>query len=294
MELTAIKIPEIPLPFDIPILMHPPVVHFIVALPLIVLLLELVNLVAKKRAIGVASFFLLVLTVVAAVAAYLTGITDGKEAWDILTQAGQSELKDHKVLGTYLMIFSAIVLVFKLLSALIKKGLMKAIYLVVLIFFVAGILKQGKEGGELVYSHGANVERVKTMDDEMFDLKEELEELQEKSKSTVTKVVEATKEKVVEDTKEKAVEVANEMNSTVEAVKESVTEATKAVQVEAETISESISETVNEVEEAIDSKVHTPKTTTLEAATPEETTTTLPEVETVSAPDEVQPEIATH
>ena len=57
MNLTPIKIPEIPLPFDIPLLMHPPVDHFIIALPLVVLLLEIVNLFIKKRAIGVTSFF---------------------------------------------------------------------------------------------------------------------------------------------------------------------------------------------------------------------------------------------
>jgi len=70
MELPALKLPQVELPFDIPLLMHPPVDHFIIALPVIILLLEVVNLIVKKRAIGVASFFLLILTVVAAVAAY--------------------------------------------------------------------------------------------------------------------------------------------------------------------------------------------------------------------------------
>ena len=291
MELTPIKIPEIPLPFDIPILMHPPVVHFIVALPLIVLLLELINLVAKKRSIGITSFFLLILTVVAAVAAYLTGVTDGKEAWDILTQAGQSELKDHKILGTYLMIFSAILLVFKLLSALIKKGLMKAIFLVVLIFFVAAILKQGKEGGELVYSHGANVERVKTMDDEMFDLKEELEELQEESTSAATKAMEATKVK--------AAQIATEMNSTVEAVKEKVSEVSEAVKVEAAAVADAIDEKVAEVKEAVSSEVDTSEAPSVEVVptevtTPQPVMDTQPEIEKVPAPEETQPQIATH
>jgi uncharacterized membrane protein len=291
MELTPIKIPEIPLPFEISALMHPPVVHFIVALPLIVLLLELVNLVAKKRAIGVVSFFLLILTVVAAAAAYLTGITDGKEAWDILSQAGQAELKDHKILGIYLMIFSAVVLVFKLLSSVIKKGLMKAIYLVVLIFFVAGILKQGKEGGELVYSYGANVEIVKSMDDKIFDLNEKLEELQEESKSTVDKVVEATKVK--------ATKVAEEMNSTVEVVKEKVNEATEAVKVEAQTVSKAIDEKVAEVNESVAPETTTPEPAAAESVTPQTETPELeaitqPEVETVPAPNEASAEIATH
>ena len=163
------KIPEVPLPFDIPALMHPPVAHFIIALPVIILLLEIVNLIVKKRAIGVTSFFLLILTVVAAIAAFYTGSVDGKAAWDILTQDGQTAVKAHKLFGTYLMLASVVVVLFKLLSSLVQRGLMKAVYLLVLIVFVAGILKQGKEGGELVYTHGTNVKIVKIKDDELFD-----------------------------------------------------------------------------------------------------------------------------
>ncbi len=61
---------------------------------------------------------------------------------------------------------------------------MKALYLLVLIVFVAGIFKQGQEGGELVYKYGMNVEQVKTLDDELFDLKEELEELTPKAEKS--------------------------------------------------------------------------------------------------------------
>jgi len=191
MELPALKLPQVELPFDIPLLMHPPVDHFIIALPVIILLLEVVNLIVKKRAIGLVSFFLLILTVAAAVAAYFTGSVDGKEAFPLLSEAAQGELKEHKLLGTYLMLFSVIVLVFKILSAVISRGLMKALYLLVLILFVAGILKQGKEGGELVYKYGVNVEKVQELDSELFDIKEELEELQESNEAAETEEKEA-------------------------------------------------------------------------------------------------------
>ena len=181
MSLPAITLPKIELPFDIPLLLHPPVDHFIIALPIIILLLELINLVLKKRAISGISLFLLLLTVVAAVAAYLTGSVDGKEAFPLLNEAAKEELKEHKLLGTYLMLFSAVVLVFKLFSMVISKRLMKVLYMLVLVLFVVGILNQGKDGGELVYEHGVNVEKVKVLDDELFDLKEELEELEEES-----------------------------------------------------------------------------------------------------------------
>jgi len=268
MELPAIKIPEIPLPFEIPVLLHPPVDHFIIALPIVVLLLEIINLFAKKRAIGVVSFFLIILTVVASVAAYFTGSVDGKEAWDLLSQAGQSELKEHKLLGTYLMLASAVVLLFKLLSAMIQRGMMKGLFLLILIIFVAGILKQGKEGGELVYKYGANVELVKTLDDEMFDLKEELDELKEEvAKTPVDKAVEAVKEKATEV--KEAVEA-----KTAEAV-ETVEKKVEETKEKAEEVKEAVEETAAKVEASAKEVLS-------------------PAVEVIPAAEMPKPEIATH
>lgn len=179
MALPEITLPKIELPFDIPVLMHPPVDHFAIALPVVILLLELINLVAKKRAVSVLSLFFIVLTVIAVLAAYLTGNVDGKEAFVLLSEDGQAELKAHKLLGTYLLIASGLLLIFKLLSMMISKALVQLFYLLLLVLFVAGILYQGNEGGELVYEHGANVEKVKILDDKIFDIEEALEEIKE-------------------------------------------------------------------------------------------------------------------
>jgi len=237
MELPVIpfKIPELALPFDIPVLMHPPVDHIAIALPLVVLLLEIVNLIAKKRAIGVTSFFLLLLAIIAAVAAYYTGSTDGKEAFDMLNQAGQTDLKAHKLMGTYLVFASMIVLIFKLLSVMIKRGVVKGLYFLILILFVAGILKQGKEGGELVYKYGANVERVAEMDSTIFDLKEELDELKsageaKKMPAAVAKTAEETKTEETVATEKKADELKPKESAAEEKTAEVVKEAEKTVE----------------------------------------------------------------
>jgi len=182
MELPALKIPAYELPFDVPTMLHAPVDHFVIAIPVIVLLLEVINLITKKRAIGVTAFFLLLLTMIAAMAAYITGTIDGKEAYPLLSEMAQSELKEHKILGTYLMLMSVVVLFVKLLSILIKKGLMKGFYILVLTLFVVGILKQGHEGGELVYEYGVNVEKVQDQESTIDDLKEEVESLEDEAK----------------------------------------------------------------------------------------------------------------
>lgn len=180
MNLPTISIPQIDLPFEIPLLMHPPVDHFAIALPIVVLIIEFINLFAKRRSLSVLSLFFVIIMIIAVTAAYFTGSVDGKEAYPLLNEAGQAELKGHKLLGTYLMLASGVVLLFKLGAMLASRGLVKAFYLLVLVIFVAGILKQGKDGGEIVYEFGANVEMVKTLDDEKFDLEEERDDLEGK------------------------------------------------------------------------------------------------------------------
>ena len=180
MTLPAITLPKVELPFDLVVLLHPPVVHFMIALPVIILLLELLNLIFKKKAIGGVNFFLIFIMILVAAVAYLTGLTDGKEAYPALTKAGKTALSEHKLLGTYLLLAPVVVLLFKFLAAVTKNGFMKFLYIIVLMVLVYAIFIQGKEGGELVYEHGMNVEKVSDLDDELFDLKEEVEELNEK------------------------------------------------------------------------------------------------------------------
>ena len=198
MTLPEIVLPKVDLPFDIPVLLHPFVVHFLVAIPVVVLLLELMNLMMKKKAVGGVSFFLLLLTLVASVGAYLTGLADGQDA--AFTDAAKSALGEHKLLGTYLLLASALVLFLKLL-AMTGSKVLKALYILGLIAFVVVMFKQGKEGGELVYKHGLNVEAVKTLDDKVFDLEEELEEALEAAKAKAQVLEETSRTPKVEPAK---------------------------------------------------------------------------------------------
>jgi len=205
MTLPEIKLPNIELPFDIPTLLHPAVVHFVIAIPVVIFLLELYNLFTKRRSIGAFSFVLLLVTIAMLSIAYLTGLTDGKEAYELLTTDGQAELKAHKLLGIYVIFVALAVLVFKLL-AMTGKGFFRFIYFISLVGLIGITLNQGKEGGELVYEHGANVERVKTLDDELFDAKEELEEVQEAAAQVVKKATPTVENQASQEVKETVVE----------------------------------------------------------------------------------------
>jgi uncharacterized membrane protein len=236
MQLPAITLPTVELPFDIPVLLHPAVVHFAIALPVVILLLELINLILRKKAISGVSFFLILLTVVVSIGAYFTGLVDGKEAYPALSEAAKEALSEHKTLGTYLMLASGVLLLLKLLAMLAGKGILKGLYLLVLIAFVVGIFEQGKEGGELVYKYGMNVEQVKTLDDKIFDLEEALEEAAEKT------------ETVKEESAPSETEVTPEPTAPVTLPEETTPVETMPV----ETIKETVTETVEtKVEEAV-------------------------------------------
>lgn len=246
MQLPQITLPKIELPFDIPVLLHPPVDHFAIAIPVVILLLELINLVMRKRAISGVSLFLVFLTVLVSVAAYFTGLVDGKEAYPALSDAAKAALGEHKTLGTYLMLASGILLLFKLLSMLSGKGIMKGLYLLVLIVFVAGIFEQGEEGGELVYKYGLNVEQVKTLDDKIFDLEEALEEAEENAAETQEESAPVEVQTI--PAPNESASVPEEASSTPASVE------TPAVQSAEEAVTETVKTTVEEEVKAVGEK----------------------------------------
>ncbi len=195
----------------IPHLLHPPIVHFVVAIPVIVLLIEIINIIFNRRTLSGFAFAFLFILCFIVLAAYATGSADGKEAFDALSIAGQEELKAHKALGSLIVIGAFVVLIFKFITVLSSHPLVRAVYILVLALFVGATLKQGKDGGELVFEHGANVSQVKVLDDKLFDLEMKLDELkgnEEKSNAQTSGVApqetqeptSALKEEKIKDT----------------------------------------------------------------------------------------------
>jgi uncharacterized membrane protein len=157
MALPALNIPEFPLPFKIPVDIHPCVIHLAVALPIVIVLMELVNLVVKKRTLGVFSFVLMVLLALVLFAAYLTGTVDAENAKAALAGDAKTLFEAHKQQGVYLVYGAAILVLIKLLSVLIRKTAMRVIFLIFLLGFTAMTVNTAKKGKELVFGYGINV-----------------------------------------------------------------------------------------------------------------------------------------
>jgi uncharacterized membrane protein len=195
-------LPIPPLPIEIPLLMHPVVAHFAIVIPVVVLLLELANLIAKKRAISITSLSFVVLMMVIYVGLFITGKTDGSEGAILLSDEGLADFKAHKLLGLYLIYSTAIIFLFKLVAMLVQKPAAKIFFVVLLIGFVGVNMYQGKEGGELVYKFGMNNAALNEANDKLEEMTYELDDLKaelESAKELTCKEVQESIDEILEE-----------------------------------------------------------------------------------------------
>lgn len=140
-------------------MIHPAVAHFAVVLPILSFILGVAYLIKPSELMSKISTRFMVFATLFLIAAFFTGKADGGEAFILLPEAGQELLKQHKDFGLYLTITMAVAAVAKFFGCF-KKVLKAEIFAVVLVAIISGgILFQGKLGGELTYTYGANVEK---------------------------------------------------------------------------------------------------------------------------------------
>ena len=132
---------------------HPSFVHFAVALPVVVVLFQLIYMATKNKAYETSTLVLLFLATISVVMAMYTGNIVGPDVYPLLNKEAQHALLEHKQNGLYIAIFFAVTLVLKIS---LKKW--QNLLAVLLILGALGVLYQGKLGGELVYKHAVGVE----------------------------------------------------------------------------------------------------------------------------------------
>jgi uncharacterized membrane protein len=242
MNLPSIDLSQLPIPLEmVPDMVHPYIVHLALALPLVILFLEIINLFVKKRTVGVLAFVLSLIAAGAMILAYITGVVDAS-----LAKSMETVIETHKALGSYLVILSLVVVLFKLFSVMIRTGIVKAIYLIILIIFVGMLTKEAKSGKALVYENGININKVSELQSKVTLYQKEIAKLKQQTKKTVstpTKTVETKVEvkknqpsqkvevpdvsKHIDTNDNKTIEIAPEPEPTVE-----LEDATKDVDVE--------------------------------------------------------------
>jgi len=156
MNLPDLIIPQVPFIKNliIPNFSHPLIVHFAVALPVVIILLEFINLFARRKLIGSISFFFMILFSLSLFLAYLSGNVDAKILKDSLNTSGNSIFKQHRLEGIYIVYGSLVLLVIKFLSSLVRKIGSKILFLLSLIIFTAILGNVALKGTKLVYKYG--------------------------------------------------------------------------------------------------------------------------------------------
>lgn len=134
--------------------LHPPLVHFAIALPVVTSVFGLLYLFTKKEGLSKITSRLLVLTALAMIAAWYTGSKAGPEIYDYLSDAGKHELIEHKNLGLYLAIAFSAIAILQFLGCQLKRFALQAVAILLLIAATAAVFVQGKHGGEIVYNYG--------------------------------------------------------------------------------------------------------------------------------------------
>ena len=157
-------------------MLHPASAHFAVVLPLIALVLGMAYLIKPSKLMSKISTRFMLFGAIFITVAFFTGKTDGGEAYNLLSGDGKLLLKEHKNLELYLVVVMWIATLVKMFGC--KKEILKAeIFAILLVAILAGgVLYQGKMGGELTYTHGANVAQHSDGMDCLDDPEEFLEE----------------------------------------------------------------------------------------------------------------------
>lgn len=138
-------------------LLHPPVVHFAIVLPIVALALEGVWLITKEDAYSKAALWASVVATLFLVAAWNTGKIAGPDAYVLLDEVGKAKLAEHKNLGTVLALSMLVLAGIKVVAFQRKNRLLELIFAAAMTIFVLFVLLQGKYGGELVFDHAAGV-----------------------------------------------------------------------------------------------------------------------------------------
>lgn len=138
-------------------LLHPPIVHFAIVLPVIALLPALLYLLRRDEVLSKISTCLMFFAAVAMGAAWYTGVQAGPDEYPLLFKEGKALLLEHKGYGPYLFGGIAAAAILKFFGSVKKSFAVEAAAVILLLLSCGGALYQGSLGGKLVYEHGAGV-----------------------------------------------------------------------------------------------------------------------------------------
>ncbi len=159
-------------------MLHPATVHFAMVLPVVASVFGLIYLLKRDELMSKISSRATLIAALAMIGVWYTGNQAGPEIYDYLSKDGKHELMEHKALGLYLAIAMGIIAVVKIAGCLMKKFIIEAVAIVLLLGATVVTFAQGKDGGEIVYNYGMPF-KAYMIEDSLKDAQSEAEEAEE-------------------------------------------------------------------------------------------------------------------
>ena len=141
-------------------LLHPPFVHFVVALPVVALFSQFTYMVTKDKSYSKAALRIIAFAFLTSIFAIFTGISDGQKIIEnhTILQDGVEFLSSHKIFGFVVVVVLLATTLTKWFAISKDSSYLENISLVLIITSLMVVLYQGRSGGTLVYKYSAGID----------------------------------------------------------------------------------------------------------------------------------------
>ncbi|RUM56820.1 MAG: hypothetical protein DSY60_06080 [Persephonella sp.] len=143
--------------------LHPPIVHFAIALVIVSVIFDFFGLILKKDSLKNAGFWTLVVGAIAVIGAFITG----HQAEELVEKAIEGtetykRLEIHETVGNFVLGAVLLLTAFRVFVNKKSDIRLMGIYLLLGFLVISVVGLQGRIGGKLVYEFGVGVKPVMT------------------------------------------------------------------------------------------------------------------------------------
>lgn len=141
-------------------ILHPPFVHFVVALPVIALFSQFTYMVTKDKAYSKAALRIIAFALLASIFSVISGLSDVQKILEnhTIVQDGINILNNHKIFGFIVVAMLLATSLTKWFAISKDSPSLENISLILIIISLAVSLYQGRSGGTLVYKYSAGID----------------------------------------------------------------------------------------------------------------------------------------
>ena len=140
--------------------MHPPFVHFVVALPLVALFSQFTYMVTKDIAYSKAATRIIAFALLVSLFAILSGLNDAEKIMEghTILQDGVNVLNSHKIFGFVVVAILFVTTLTKWFALSKNSSRLEYFSIVLIIIVFMASLYQGRSGGSLVYQYAGGID----------------------------------------------------------------------------------------------------------------------------------------